>query len=53
MSYNPDPKSHFYISLGKSIIRILAGCALFAGHTTAAGALLVIAELLGIVEEVV
>jgi hypothetical protein len=50
---NPNPKSHFFISLSKSVIRILAGCALFAGHMPSAGALLVIAELLGITEEVV
>jgi len=53
MSYNPDPKTHFYISLIKSIFRIAAGGALFIGYMASAGALLIFAELLGIAEEVV
>ena len=51
--YNPNPKSHFYVSLAKSIIRIVAGVCMFIGHLHSAGALLIIAELLGIAEEVV
>jgi hypothetical protein len=53
MSYNPDPKAHFYVSLIKSIIRIAAGTALVMNHIAVAGGLLILAELLGIAEEVV
>ena len=42
---------HFYISLVKSIFRFGAGFALIFGKIPAAGALLIIAEILGIAEE--
>jgi hypothetical protein len=42
---------HFYISLVKSGFRFCAGFALIFGKLPLAGALLIIAELLGIVEE--
>jgi hypothetical protein len=42
---------HFYISLVKSGFRFGAGFALILGKLPLAGALLIIAELLGIVEE--
>lgn len=49
-----DPgKGHFYVSLIKSIIRIAAGTFLVFGNLLVAGILLVLAELLGIVEEIV
>jgi hypothetical protein len=49
-----DPgRGHFYVSLAKSIIRIVAGGALATGFFVWAGALFVVAEVLGIVEEVV
>jgi hypothetical protein len=49
-----DPsKRHFYVSIVKSFIRIGAGGALLVGHVAEAGALLIIAEVLGIVEELV
>lgn len=49
-----DPsKGHFYVSLVKSLIRILAGIALIYGSVFAAGVLLIIAEMLGIAEELV
>jgi hypothetical protein len=44
-------KRHFYISLVKSIFRIGSGISLTFGYVTGAGALLVIAEVLGIAEE--
>jgi hypothetical protein len=44
---------HFFVSLGKSAIRILAGVALIYGSLLLAGALLIAAEILGIVEELV
>jgi hypothetical protein len=53
-------KKHFYISLVKSAVRIVAGGAFIVGgyylenwgtYIMAGGALLVIAEILGIVEE--
>ena len=46
-------KGHFYVSLVKSIIRIGAGGCLIQGNLYAAGSLLIFAELLGIVEELV
>jgi hypothetical protein len=42
---------HFWISLVKSGVRIGAGIALCLGDIWKAGALLIIAEVLGIVEE--
>ena len=49
----PDPAKHKYISFGKSAIRIAAGGALYLGAFEIAGALLIIAEILGIAEEMV
>ena len=46
-------KGHFYVSLGKSAIRIVAGLCLVTGQIAAAGGLFVMAEALGIVEEMV
>jgi hypothetical protein len=53
-------KGHFYVSLVKSALRIIAGsCIIAAGYATgeswlvAGGALLVGAEILGILEELV
>jgi hypothetical protein len=47
-----DPsKKHFYISLVKSVVRIAAGAFFISGNFVAAGALLIGAEILGIVEE--
>jgi hypothetical protein len=42
---------HFRISLIKSVIRIMAGVSLFNEQPIFAGLLLIIAEILGIVEE--
>ena len=42
---------HFYISLVKSGFRFGAGFSLIFGSIPAAGALLIIAEILGIAEE--
>ena len=44
-------KKHFYISLVKSAVRIVAGIALFMGEYAVAGMLFIGAELLGIAEE--
>jgi len=46
-------RNHFYVSLAKSLIRIIAGGALLAGHIAEAGGLLILAEVLGIAEEIV
>jgi hypothetical protein len=46
-------KGHFYVSLAKSAVRVLAGIALIQGFIVAAGALLIFAEVLGVVEEMV
>jgi hypothetical protein len=49
----PDPKKHLYISLVKSSIRILAGSMLFVDLWHLAGILIIVAEVLGIAEELV
>jgi uncharacterized Zn-binding protein involved in type VI secretion len=46
-------KGHFYVSLVKSTVRIAAGAALIMGSLVVCGALLILAEMLGIVEELV
>ena len=49
----PDAKKHMYVSFVKSGFRIVAGVSLALGFFQAAGCLLVLAEVLGIAEEVV
>lgn len=49
----PDPKLHQLISFAKSALRITAGIALIAGSFVATGVLIILAEVLGIVEELV
>jgi hypothetical protein len=44
--------THFWISLIKSVVRIGAGFALVYGTLYQAGGLLIIAEALGIAEEI-
>jgi hypothetical protein len=44
---------HFYVSLVKSVIRIIAGGCLISGNLIFAGTGFILAEVLGIVEEVV
>jgi hypothetical protein len=46
-------KGHFYISLVKSVLRIVAGAAFCYGAIYAGGIFLILAEGLGIVEELV
>jgi len=50
-------RGHFYVSIIKSVTRIIAGIALVLSldnpYIIAAGSLLIIAELLGILEELV
>ena len=46
-------RGHFYVSLVKSGLRIVAGVFLINGNFLVAGSLLILAEILGIVEEVV
>jgi hypothetical protein len=49
-----DPsKGHFYVSMAKSAIRVVAGVSLIMGLFAVCGWLLILAELLGIVEELV
>lgn len=56
-NFNPDPVWHRNISFAKSFIRIGAGFALIVADinmwATVAGGLFIVAELLGIAEEVV
>jgi hypothetical protein len=49
----PDPDRHRKISFAKSGLRILAGIALLYGNFITTGILLILAEILGIVEEIV
>jgi len=60
LSKLPDPVKHKYISFAKSGVRILAGLALAGGgwlemnpYIMYAGALIILAEALGIAEEMV
>jgi hypothetical protein len=55
MSIQPKDTSrgHFIISLIKSAFRIWAGACLAQGDFVSAGGLLICAEVLGIVEEIV
>jgi len=46
-------KGHFYVSLVKSVLRIGAGTSLIMVGFLEAGTLLIVAEVLGIVEELV
>ena len=46
-------KGHFYVSLLKSFIRIVAGVALINGLMFNAGVMLIVAEMLGVIEEIV
>ena len=46
-------KGHFYVSLVKSALRIIAGGNLVLGNLFWAGTFLILAEILGIVEELV
>ena len=49
----PDPTKHKYISFAKSALRIVAGLAMFSGSLALGGVFIVLAEILGIVEEMV
>jgi hypothetical protein len=50
---HPDARKHLYVSLAKSAIRIVAGGCLITGNLLMAGICFILAEILGIVEEVV
>jgi hypothetical protein len=49
----PDPVKHKYISFAKSGMRMFAGGCLAYGFLVHAGGLLILAEILGIIEEIV
>ena len=49
----PDPKWHLRISLLKSLLRFGAGFYLIIGNIIMAGVLVIVAEVLGILEELV
>jgi hypothetical protein len=46
-------RGHFYVSLAKSAIRIIAGGCLITGNLLMAGVCFIMAEILGIIEELV
>jgi hypothetical protein len=49
-----DPsRGHFYVSMGKSVLRLFAGGCLAYGLLVHAGGLFIIAEVLGVLEEMV
>ena len=50
---HPDPWKHQVVSFAKSGVRILAGVFLCANMLISAGVLLILAELLGVLEELV
>lgn len=50
---HPDPVKHKYISFAKSAVRVAAGVALCYSMFWYAGSLLILAEVLGIAEEMV
>ena len=50
---HPDAKKHLYISLVKSAIRIVAGGCLVTGNLLMAGVCFIMAEVLGVAEELV
>ena len=50
---HPDPKLHLQLSLVKSGVRILAGGALLFGSLWYAGICLIVAEGIGVAEELV
>ena len=52
-NFNPDPVWHRYISFAKSGIRLVAAAALGCNEFVWAGGLFFLAEVLGIVEELV
>ena len=49
----PDPKWHLRISILKSLLRFGAGFYLVLGNVVMAGILFILAEALGILEELV
>ncbi len=51
--YTPDAQRHFYVSLLKSVLRICAGFTLMASMFIITGLLLIVAEILGVIEELV
>lgn len=46
-------KGHFWVSMVKSAVRVVAGICLITGNLLMAGVCLIMAEVLGIVEEMV
>jgi len=46
-------KGHFWVSMVKSAVRMAAGALLITGNLLMAGVCLIMAEVLGVVEEMV
>ena len=53
MNHVPDPLKHKFVSFAKSLFRVLAGLSLAWGQLQGAGLLLILAEILGVAEELV
>lgn len=52
-SKHPDARRHLQVSVVKSIVRMIAGAVLCTGELFWAGSLLILAEGLGVIEELV
>lgn len=50
---HPNAKKHLQISILKSVLRLIGATALIFGGFVVAGALFILAEVLGIAEELV
>ena len=53
MNHVPDPQKHKFVSFVKSLFRVLTGFSLMMGQLEGAGLLLILAEILGVIEELV
>jgi hypothetical protein len=49
----PDPEKHLKLSIIKSAVRVLAGASIVIGMVVIGGALLIVAEIIGVAEELV
>ena len=49
----PSINGHFYVSVAKSALRIIAGVLLITSNIALAGLMFILAEVLGIIEELV
>ena len=53
IQHKDTSRGHFWVSMVKSAVRVVAGVCLITGNILMAGVCLIMAEVLGIVEELV